>query len=101
MGVCFPAMFAGQDLGLDMYGCLALHSGDGFLLLNTHPYHVPCRSQAFFAGDTNPNVTKLRNILLSYGMWNFNLGYCQVRMVRMAHAAACGYMHAFERACTL
>lgn len=31
----------------------------------------------FFAGSQNDNVTKLRNMLLSYVMFNFDLGYCQ------------------------
>ena len=33
----------------------------------------------FFAGEDNPNVAALRRILLTYSMYNFDLGYCQVR----------------------
>lgn len=32
----------------------------------------------FFAGPDNPNVASLRRILLTYSMYNFDLGYCQV-----------------------
>lgn len=37
------------------------------------------RSQAFYGGARNPNVKALRRILLTYSMYNFDLGYCQVR----------------------
>ena len=32
----------------------------------------------FYAGDENPNAEMLRQILLTYSMYNFDLGYCQV-----------------------
>eukprot|EP00249_Psilotum_nudum_P016251 c25747_g1_i3 orf=143-2287(+) len=35
------------------------------------------RGLPFFAGDDNPNVTILRDILLTYSFYNFDLGYCQ------------------------
>lgn len=35
------------------------------------------RSVAFFDGDDNPNVHLLRDILLTYSFYNFDLGYCQ------------------------
>ncbi|PIA42391.1 hypothetical protein AQUCO_02000087v1 [Aquilegia coerulea] len=35
------------------------------------------RSASFYDGDDNPNVTLLRNILLTYSFYNFDLGYCQ------------------------
>lgn len=35
------------------------------------------RSIAFFDGDDNPNVHLLRDILLTYSFYNFDLGYCQ------------------------
>ena len=33
----------------------------------------------FYSGEDNPNVATLRRILLTYSMYNFDLGYCQVR----------------------
>ncbi|KAL2465523.1 RabGAP/TBC domain-containing protein [Abeliophyllum distichum] len=35
------------------------------------------RSLSFYDGDDNPNVYLLRDILLSYSFYNFDLGYCQ------------------------
>nr|XP_018675435.1 PREDICTED: TBC1 domain family member 15 [Musa acuminata subsp. malaccensis] len=35
------------------------------------------RSVAYYEGDDNPNVTILRDILLTYSFYNFDLGYCQ------------------------
>ncbi|XP_051150405.1 uncharacterized protein LOC127264881 isoform X2 [Andrographis paniculata] len=35
------------------------------------------RSLSFFDGDDNPNVYLLRDILLTYSFYNFDLGYCQ------------------------
>uniref|UniRef100_A0A2M4BGA8 TBC1 domain family member 15 n=1 Tax=Anopheles marajoara TaxID=58244 RepID=A0A2M4BGA8_9DIPT len=35
------------------------------------------RTDAFFAGDDNPNLTKLQDILMTYVMYNFDLGYVQ------------------------
>lgn len=35
------------------------------------------RSLEFYAGDDNPNVLLLRDILLTYSFYNFDLGYCQ------------------------
>ncbi|CAJ1944606.1 unnamed protein product [Sphenostylis stenocarpa] len=35
------------------------------------------RSLAFYEGDDNPNVNILRDILLTYSFYNFDLGYCQ------------------------
>ncbi|KAI4344166.1 hypothetical protein L6164_011427 [Bauhinia variegata] len=35
------------------------------------------RSIAFYDGDDNPNVNVLRDILLTYSFYNFDLGYCQ------------------------
>ncbi|WJX90337.1 hypothetical protein P8452_72246 [Trifolium repens] len=35
------------------------------------------RSLAFYEGDDNPNVNVLRDILLTYSFYNFDLGYCQ------------------------
>jgi hypothetical protein len=31
----------------------------------------------FYDGDDNPNVELLRNILVTYSFYNFDLGYCQ------------------------
>lgn len=36
------------------------------------------RSLSFYDGDDNPNVNILRDILLTYSFYNFDLGYCQV-----------------------
>ncbi|KAI8014549.1 TBC1 domain family member 15 [Camellia lanceoleosa] len=36
------------------------------------------RSLSFYDGDDNPNVNLLRDILLTYSFYNFDLGYCQV-----------------------
>ncbi|URE43614.1 TBC1 domain family member [Musa troglodytarum] len=36
------------------------------------------RSVAYYEGDDNPNVTILRDILLTYSFYNFDLGYCQL-----------------------
>ncbi|XP_062553146.1 TBC1 domain family member 15 [Armigeres subalbatus] len=35
------------------------------------------RTYAFFAGDDNPNLNKLQEILMTYVMYNFDLGYVQ------------------------
>ncbi|KAL5697935.1 hypothetical protein ACHQM5_029032 [Ranunculus cassubicifolius] len=35
------------------------------------------RSTSFYDGDDNPNVILLRDILLTYSFYNFDLGYCQ------------------------
>ncbi|CAK8563446.1 unnamed protein product [Lathyrus sativus] len=35
------------------------------------------RSITFYEGDDNPNVNVLRDILLTYSFYNFDLGYCQ------------------------
>ncbi|KAL9326192.1 hypothetical protein ACSQ67_006837 [Phaseolus vulgaris] len=35
------------------------------------------RSLPFYEGDDNPNVNILRDILLTYSFYNFDLGYCQ------------------------
>ncbi|XP_044463087.1 TBC1 domain family member 17-like isoform X2 [Mangifera indica] len=35
------------------------------------------RSRPFYDGDDNPNVNLLRDILLTYSFYNFDLGYCQ------------------------
>jgi hypothetical protein len=36
------------------------------------------RMLPFYDGDDNPNVELLRNILVTYSFYNFDLGYCQV-----------------------
>ncbi|KAF4367011.1 hypothetical protein F8388_004359 [Cannabis sativa] len=36
------------------------------------------RSLPFYDGDDNPNVNILRDILLTYSFYNFDLGYCQL-----------------------
>jgi len=35
------------------------------------------RALPFFSAERGPNIRALRHILLTYGMYNFNLGYCQ------------------------
>ncbi|PPR86696.1 hypothetical protein GOBAR_AA33996 [Gossypium barbadense] len=35
------------------------------------------KSLSFYDGDDNPNVNLLRDILLTYSFYNFDLGYCQ------------------------
>ncbi|KAM1360854.1 hypothetical protein COP2_026713 [Malus domestica] len=35
------------------------------------------RSLSYYDGDDNPNVNLLRDILLTYSFYNFDLGYCQ------------------------
>lgn len=35
------------------------------------------RTYEFFAGDNNPNLAKLQDILMTYVMYNFDLGYVQ------------------------
>ncbi|KAA8522997.1 hypothetical protein F0562_009420 [Nyssa sinensis] len=35
------------------------------------------RSLSFYDGDDNSNVNLLRNVLLTYSFYNFDLGYCQ------------------------
>ncbi|KAJ6992582.1 TBC1 domain family member 15-like isoform X2 [Populus alba x Populus x berolinensis] len=35
------------------------------------------RALSFYDGDDNPNVNILRDILLTYSFYNFDLGYCQ------------------------
>ena len=50
-----------------------------------HPFslthaHASCRRHLpFYATERGPNVAALRRILLTYAMYNFNLGYCQVK----------------------
>lgn len=39
------------------------------------------RGVPFFAGSRNPNVAMLRRILLTYSIYNFDLSYCQARLV--------------------
>ena len=36
------------------------------------------KAHAFFAGERNSHQKALRRILLTYSMYNFDLGYCQV-----------------------
>lgn len=36
------------------------------------------RSLSFYDGDDNPHVYLMRDILLTYSFYNFDLGYCQV-----------------------
>ena len=36
------------------------------------------RSVPYYEGDDNRNVVVLRDILLTYSFYNFDLGYCQV-----------------------
>lgn len=36
------------------------------------------RSVPYYEGDDNPNVVVLRDILVTYSFYNFDLGYCQV-----------------------
>ena len=36
------------------------------------------RTIPFYEGDDNPNVELLRDILVTYSFYNFDLGYCQV-----------------------
>ena len=42
------------------------------------------RSVPYYDGDDNQNVVVLRDILLTYAFYNFDLGYCQVSF-RLAH----------------
>lgn len=35
------------------------------------------RTLPYYAGDDNPNLDRLRDILLTYSFYNFDLGYCQ------------------------
>jgi len=42
------------------------------------------RSVPYYEGDDNQNVVVLRDILLTYSFYNFDLGYCQVSF-RLAH----------------
>ena len=35
------------------------------------------RSQPFYSGEDNPNVALLQDILMTYVMYNFDLGYVQ------------------------
>lgn len=40
--------------------------------------HRTDRTQSYFEGDNNPNLIALKNILMTYVMFNFDLGYVQV-----------------------
>ncbi len=40
------------------------------------------RGHAFYAREGGPHTRALRNVLLTYCMFNFDLGYCQVRLAR-------------------
>lgn len=35
------------------------------------------RTQEYFAGDDNPNLGVLQDVLMTYVMYNFDLGYVQ------------------------
>ena len=35
------------------------------------------RDQAFFAGDANPNLERLFEVLLTYALYNYDVGYVQ------------------------
>jgi TBC1 domain family member 15 len=35
------------------------------------------RGHDFFKDENSPYLTKLHNILLTYGFYNYDLGYCQ------------------------
>ena len=39
------------------------------------------RAHSFFEGDENKNVELLQDILMTYVMYNFDLGYVQVLLV--------------------
>ena len=39
------------------------------------------RTHPFFAGDDNKNIDLLQDILMTYVMYNFDLGYVQVSVV--------------------
>ena len=41
----------------------------------------PDRAHPFFAGDDNKNVDLLQDILMTYVMYNFDLGYVQVKQL--------------------
>ena len=42
--------------------------------------HRTDRTQSYFEGDNNPNLVELKNILMTYVMFNFDLGYVQVML---------------------
>lgn len=39
------------------------------------------RTHEFFAGDDNPNLETLHELLMTYVMYNFDLGYVQVSLI--------------------
>lgn len=57
------------------------------------------RTIPFYEGDDNLNVNVLRDILVTYSFYNFDLGYCQVRtmtqMSLLQHILEfnCGVLH--------
>ncbi len=57
--------------------------------------HRTDRSHQAFSAEASPNITALRNILLTYGQYNFDLGYCQVsshpRLQRHAQGCVVGF----------
>ncbi|GJM86603.1 hypothetical protein PR202_ga02478 [Eleusine coracana subsp. coracana] len=52
------------------------------------------RSIPFYEGDDNRNVVVLRDILLTYSFYNFDLGYCQVPILTVTRMACMpNYLH--------
>jgi len=48
-----------------------------FCLFTDKDVHRTDRTLEFFAGHGNENLVKLHNVLMTYVMYNFDLGYCQ------------------------
>jgi Rab-GTPase-TBC domain len=60
------------------------------------------RGVPFFAGSRNPNVAMLRRILLTYSIYNFDLSYCQARLVmRFGRVLAAGLSYLVRLSVTL
>ena len=59
------------------------------------------RTLPYYAGDDNPNLDRLRDILLTYSFYNFDLGYCQVSMDFIATKMSAALGVHFEHNITL
>ena len=48
----------------------------GFILYLGKDVWRTDRTYPFFAGDTSPNLEIMKDILMTYNMYNFDLGNC-------------------------
>ena len=66
----------------------------GFLIVTY--YSMDPRSHPFYHGDDNKNVALLEEILMTYVMYNFDLGYVQVKHCVLCNICAGGGDHNYS-----